>query len=104
VISGCFEAAFYKDPMEILEKLSNLTNNNFAKWTSPEFKQIVASAKSESNPQKRMELLGQAEQILMEEMPFIPICSDELLFSHSNGLKGYAFDYVGAVDFSRASF
>ncbi|MBI2812537.1 MAG: peptide ABC transporter substrate-binding protein, partial [Candidatus Melainabacteria bacterium] len=71
VISGCFEAAFYKDPMEILEKLSALTNNNFAKWTSPAFQAIVASAKTESNPQKRMELLSKAEQILMEEMPFI---------------------------------
>jgi hypothetical protein len=51
-----------------------------------------------------MQLLSDAEHILIEEAPFIPICSDELLFAHRPGLTGYAFDYVGAVDFSKASF
>ena len=63
----------------------------------------VLLAKQQADPKKRMEILGEAEQILMEQMPFIPICNDELLFSHRSDLEGYAFDYVGAVDFSKAS-
>ncbi|MBS0604256.1 MAG: peptide ABC transporter substrate-binding protein [Verrucomicrobia bacterium] len=103
-ISGCYEAAFYKDPMELLEKMVTVNTNNFSKWTTQQFSEKVLLAKQESNPQKRMQLLSEAEHILMEQTPFIPICSDELLFAHRKGLTGYAFDYVGAVDFSRASF
>jgi oligopeptide transport system substrate-binding protein len=103
-ISGCFEAAFYKDPMELLEKLVTINTNNFPKWTSSEFSEKVALAKRQTDPKQRMQLLSEAEHILVEQMPFIPICSDELQFSHHPDLKGYVFDYVGAVDFSRASF
>jgi oligopeptide transport system substrate-binding protein len=103
-ISGCFEAAFYKDPLEILEKLVAINSNNFPKWLCAPFIEKVALAKRQSDPKYRMHLLSEAEHILMEQMPFIPICSDELIFSHTRGLHGYAFDYVGAIDFSHASF
>lgn len=103
-ISGCYEAAFYKDPMELMEKMVTLSNNNFSKWTDSPFSEKIQLAKQQADPKKRMEILGEAEEILMEQMPFIPICSDELLFSHPSSLGGYAFDYVGAVDFSKASF
>ncbi len=103
-ICGVFEAAFYKDPMELLEKMTALTSNNFPKWVSAPFVEKVVLAKQQTNPKQRMQLLSEAEHILMEQMPFIPICSDELIFSHAPELKGYAFDYVGAIDFSYASF
>ena len=103
-ISGCYEAAFYKDPIELLEKMITLNTNNFAKWTTTSFTEKILLAKQEIDPKKRMHLLAEAEHILMEQMPFIPICSDELLFAHRKGLTGYAIDYVGAVDFSKASF
>jgi oligopeptide transport system substrate-binding protein len=103
-ISGCYEAAFYNDPLELIEKLTTLSSNNFSKWTMDRFTEIVLLAKQQSDPQKRMQLLSDAENILIEQMPFIPICSDELLFAHRPGLKGYTFDGVGAVDFSKASF
>lgn len=102
-ISGCFEAAFYKDPLEILEKLVTVNTNNFPKWVSDQFSEKIKLAKQQSNPELRMQSLSEAEQILMEQMPFIPICSDELIFTHRPGLKNYAFDYVGAIDFSYAS-
>ncbi len=104
VVSGCFEAAFYKDPMEILERLVTVNPSNFSQWVHPTYSAKIGSAIQENNPQRRMHLLAEAEHILMEHMPFIPICSDRLLFSHTPGLKGYVFDYVGAIDFSYATF
>jgi len=103
-ISGAFEAAFYKDPMELLEKMTSINPNNFSKWIYPLFIEKVSLAKKEKDAKRRMEILAEAESILMEQMPFIPISSDNLLFSHHPHLKGYAFDYVGAIDFSRSSF
>jgi oligopeptide transport system substrate-binding protein len=104
MVSGCFEAAYYKDPMEILERLATLNPSNFSQWTHPLFGAKIASAIDEKNTQRRNALMGEAEAILAEHMPFIPICSDRFLFAHTPNLKGYAFDYVGAIDFSYASF
>jgi len=103
-ISGSFEAAFYKDPLELMQKFATLGPNNFPQWTNPEFIEIVNLARNEVDPDKRINLLADAEQILMEDVPFIPICSDEFIFSHHTDLKGYIFDCVGACDFSRAAF
>lgn len=102
-ISGCYEAAFYNDPLEILGKMLTVNPNNFSRWVNPEFKQKVLQAKQEGAQEKRRELLAEAERIVMEQMPFIPISSDVFKYAHHPALKGYVFDYVGACDFSHAS-
>jgi oligopeptide transport system substrate-binding protein len=102
-ISGCFEASFYHDPLEMLERVAFLNPGNFAQWAFLPYQQKISSASHEVNPEKRMQLLSEAEEILMDQMPFIPISSDKFLFSHPPQLKGYIFDSVGAIDFSYAS-
>jgi oligopeptide transport system substrate-binding protein len=102
-ISGCYEAAFYNDPMELLGKLLTLNPNNFSKWVDQDFKQEVVKARQEQHPEKRQDLLAKAEEILMKQMPFIPISSDVFKYAHHPNLKGYIFDYVGACDFSHAT-
>lgn len=101
--TGMFEAAFYKDPLEILERFATKNPGNFSQWENEAYQEKISLAKLETKPQKRAELLSEAEQILIQEMPFIPVSSDLLLFSHPQNLRGYVFDYVGAIDFSYAS-
>lgn len=101
-ISGAFEAAFYHDPLEMLEKMSALGPSNFPQWVFPAYQQKIRAAEQEANFSERMQLLTEAEEILMEEMPLIPISSDKFLFAHKPGLRGYRFDSVGAIDFSYA--
>lgn len=103
-ICGSFEVAFYKDPMEVLGRFTTLNPGNFSQWIHPEYKEKIGQAISAKSNNERIALMKEAEEILTEEMPFIPICSDKILFSHNPKLKGYAFDYVGAIDFSYASF
>ncbi len=102
-ISGCFEASFYHDPMELLERMASISSSNFPKWVFPLYQQKIASASHENDPEQRMSLLSEAENILMEQMPFIPVSSDKFLFAHNPKLRGYTFDSVGAIDFSYAS-
>lgn len=102
-ISGAFEASFYHDPLEMLEKMGSLGPANFPQWVSPSYQEKIASASQEANLDHRLKLLSEAEEILMDQMPFIPISSDKFLFAHNPKLKGYVFDSVGAIDFSYAS-
>lgn len=103
-VSGCFEAAFYKDPLELLEKFTTISANNFPKWLFSHYVDIVMKAKYTADFEERNRYLSQAEEILIEQSPFLPVCSDTLLFCHTPNLKGYCFDSVGAVDFSYAGF
>lgn len=102
-ISGCFEASFYHDPLELLERMVTLSPSNFPQWISPLYQQKISSASNEVNLNARMNLLSEAEEILMDQMPFIPISSDKFLFAHNPKLHGYTFDSVGAIDFSYAT-
>jgi oligopeptide transport system substrate-binding protein len=103
-ISMAYEGAFYRDPLELLERYATLNPSNFSQWQESSFKEKIAEAKYEKDPAQRSILLSEAETILTQEMPFIPICSDRLLFSHPPQLKGYVIDSIGAIDFSRAYF
>jgi oligopeptide transport system substrate-binding protein len=103
-VSMAYEGAYYRDPLELLERYASLGPSNFCRWLHPSFSQKIAEAKYEINFHARMQLLAEAEKILVEEMPFIPICNDRLLFSHSSNLAGYVIDSIGAIDFSRAHF
>lgn len=102
-ISMAYEGAFYKDPLELLERYATLNPSNFSQWLNTEFARKIAKAKYEPNHSRRTQILSEAELVLMEQMPFIPICSDRLLFSHPPTLTGYVIDSIGAIDFSRAS-
>jgi oligopeptide transport system substrate-binding protein len=103
-ICGGFEAAYYSDPLELLDRLASLNPCNFPKWTDANYTKKIQQATHESNSDKRADLLAEAEQILLDQVPLIPVCSDCFLFTHIPNLKHYAFDSVGAIDFSYATF
>jgi ABC-type oligopeptide transport system substrate-binding subunit len=44
------------------------------------------------------------DQILVSDFPVIPIYNAMQTYLHSPKLKGYVFDFSGAVDFSYAYF
>jgi oligopeptide transport system substrate-binding protein len=100
--TGCYEGATCGDPIEVMERFTSIQPGNFSRWLHPLYTETVKAAKREANLEKRAHLLTKAEGILMEEMPFIPVCSDKLQFVHLEELRGYAFDSVGAVDFAYA--
>lgn len=102
-ISMAYEAAYYKDPLELMERYATLNPSNFSQWQCSPFADMIAKAKYEPNHSKRAQILNEAELILMDQTPFIPICSDRLLFAHPSELSGYVIDSIGAIDFSYAS-
>jgi oligopeptide transport system substrate-binding protein len=102
-VSMAYEGAFYKDPLELLERYTSDTPSNFSQWINPSFVKKIQVAKYETDDQRRLYLLSEAEEILLEQMPFIPICSDCVLFTHPPEMKGYVIDSIGALDLSRVT-
>ena len=102
-ISFTYQAHYYNDPAELLNYFTTLGSSNYPQWVYPRYTEKMASAMQAKEFQKRTQLLGEAEQLLLEQMPLIPVCTDKLMFSHNPKLRGYVFDSLGALDFSYAT-
>ena len=63
----------YPDPNTFLDMFVTGGENNKTGWGNDEYDLLVARAAIEFDPAERMELLRRAEDILMDELPILPI-------------------------------
>jgi oligopeptide transport system substrate-binding protein len=63
----------YLDPNTFLDMFVTGGENNGTGWSNPEYDGLIAAARAEPDETKRLELLHRAEQILMDEVPIIPM-------------------------------
>jgi len=63
----------YADPMGYLYAFKDGFNYRHCNWDSTEFTKLLDAATIETDAAKRMDLMGQAEKLLMEDVGFIPI-------------------------------
>ena len=63
----------YIDPSTFLEMYITGGGNNDAGWSNPQYDKLLEAAGREMDPGKRNEFFQQAEAILIEEVPIIPI-------------------------------
>jgi oligopeptide transport system substrate-binding protein len=103
-MAGSFESALYNDPLELIERFEEKANWNFSLWENQLFKKKIAQIREESNKDVRNDLLIEAEDILVTEVPFIPIFRNIHIYYHPKDLKNYKIDSAGCIDFSYATF
>jgi oligopeptide transport system substrate-binding protein len=65
--------ADYDDPSTFLEMYLTGGGNNDAAWSNARYDDLIRQASVEMNKAQRNELFQQAEEILMNEVPIIPI-------------------------------
>jgi oligopeptide transport system substrate-binding protein len=63
----------YLDPNTFLDMWMTDNPNNETGWSNKEYDKLLTAAAAESDSAKRMQLLQQAETIVLSELPFIPI-------------------------------
>ncbi len=65
--------ADYPDPNTFLDMWVTDGPQNNTNWSNPEYDALIHQAATEADPERRMEILREAEIILMDELPIIPI-------------------------------
>ncbi len=65
--------ADYRDPTTFLDKYHSEGGNNDAKWSNKQYDTLLAKASHETDIYQRMQLLRQAETLMMIEQPIAPI-------------------------------
>jgi oligopeptide transport system substrate-binding protein len=63
----------YPDPNTFLETFLSYSGNNRTGFANPEYDRLVNAAGCANDPKARLELFQQAEALLLDELPLIPI-------------------------------
>ncbi|WP_353856042.1 peptide ABC transporter substrate-binding protein [Bacillus sp. Bos-x628] len=90
--------ADYADPINFLESFQTGNAMNRTGWTNEKYDQMIKKARREADEQKRSGILHDAEKLLMEEAPIIPIHFYNQVYLQKEGVKGIVRHPVGYIE------
>ena len=102
IASGSWYADF-SDPINFLEIFKYKSNSsNRTKWENSEYMQLLDASSDESDNEKRMEYLRQAETVLMDHMPIAPLFFASFNYLENENIGGVGLSDLGILDFKYA--
>ncbi|WP_232696314.1 peptide ABC transporter substrate-binding protein [Brevibacillus daliensis] len=95
----------FTDPINFLEMFKEKENgNNDTRWEHPQYKKLLDESDKEKDPKKRKQLLAEAEAVIINEMPVVPIYFNNNVYLKNEKLNGFVIDGVGTIDFKWAYY
>lgn len=93
----------FNDPINFLELFKDkYGGNNDTRWEHPKFQELLNQSQVETDPEKRKQLLAEAERIFIDEMPVAPIYFYTQSWVKNDHVKGVVIDALGNVDYKWA--
>ncbi|WP_195999340.1 peptide ABC transporter substrate-binding protein [Clostridium sp. 1001271B_151109_B4] len=92
----------YIDPMTFLDLWTTSGGNNDTGFSNARYDELIAAAKVETDSEKRLEMLREAEDILMDEMPILPIYYYTTVTAANENVKGVRISTLGKISFKYA--
>ncbi|UFJ42388.1 peptide ABC transporter substrate-binding protein [Brevibacillus humidisoli] len=93
----------FNDPVNFLEVFRDVGGTNDTRWHNERFKQLLLDSAQESDKAARDKLLAEADEILMEELPVVPIYYYTYAWVKKDSVKDVVIDALGFIDFKYAS-
>lgn len=101
-IGGLHLTTLYQDPMFYFDLFRDKTSpTNYCLWESPEFNHYLTKQESTTDLVERSAYLKEAEKHLMEEMPAIPVFTQNFQYLKQKNVEISLTD-LGIYDFKRA--
>lgn len=95
--------AEYYDPMSYLSLFSSATNGiNTTGWSDKAYSALLYQSSAQMDQAKRFELLNQAQEILMQQMPIISLFHFSSTFGKSASLEGVFLSPLAIVELNTA--
>lgn len=88
--------ADFNDAINFLEIFETVGGNNYTNWENADFQELLKAARTELDSDKRQEILREAEELYMEELPIIPIYFYTNVYAHKDYVKGIEVSPVGS--------
>ncbi|MED4782479.1 peptide ABC transporter substrate-binding protein [Brevibacillus choshinensis] len=93
----------FNDPINFLELFKfKKGGNNDTNWENPKYQELLNKSALEKDPEKRKQILAEAEALFMDEMPAAPIYFYTHSYVKSDKVKGVVLDGLGFVDWKWA--
>lgn len=92
----------YLDPLAVLELYTSKSSSNFTKWENAKYDQLIEQARVEQDQEKRNKLLHEAEDVLMAELPIIPVYFYTQNYLNSKKTEGIQYSVTREPDFRQA--
>ena len=100
-------AGEYTDPSNYLEPYReksgiHVEGNNATGWEDPRFAELLSAAEVETDGKKRQALLREAEALIIEQMPLIPLFFTTNAYLKQPYVHGVKLAPRGTIDFKEA--
>src|SRR5699024_1518271 len=92
----------YADPINFLESFITDSSMNRTGWDNEEYNDLIAKAKTESDENARWEYMYEAEKLLAEEMPILPIRYYNQVVIQNPDISGIVRHPVGYIELKHA--
>lgn len=109
LVSGNFQIgamgwnSWLRDPIYMLQTFRDSTDSvNMSRWINPHYQQLLAASEEEIDPMKRKAIFYEAEKLLMDEMPVIPLYFTAISYAKSKMLKDVYVSELNKIDFKWA--
>jgi oligopeptide transport system substrate-binding protein len=79
----------YPDPMTFLSVFSTKSQQNYCRWKHDKYDELISNALYSRDDKERSELLKNAEQLLIDNMPIMPLYFESSLYLVKNRVKGW---------------
>ncbi len=87
----------YLDPTTFTDLLESTNANNFSGWKNPDYDRLVAQARLELDPVRRLNQLHEAETLMLAQAPVIPfytMAANELVKPYVRGIYPATWDVL----------
>ncbi len=103
MVARAMPKSWYTDPKSLLDMFKH-EDRNFTRWRNKRFIAMLDEALYEKNEDRRCALYSQAEELLMDEMPAIPLFFPTADLMRHPDLKNVYLSPLGDIDFRHAYF
>ena len=76
------------------------SQSNYAHWCDPTFDEVLQNALSSQQLSKRIDYYQQAQRILAEQLPVLPLASSLRLLAYRYDMKGLVLSPFGNASFA----
>lgn len=91
------------DPISFLDVFKHKDNGtNNTQWENPKYIAFIDESAKTGKAKDRLKLLKQAEEVLIDEMPIIPLYFSTYNYMQKPNVKGVYFSELGYLDFKKA--
>ncbi len=97
--------ADYYDPMSFLSVFQYKDNGtNYTGWENADYTRLLNQSNAEANPVRRMTLLQNAQNVLMDDAPILPLFHFAFSYGKNDNFEQATLSPMGMVDIDDAYF